>query len=101
MDDFMKIRFALDNVHPPSLGEGAHAAFDRVLNGVAMGDVESRDARTYARLLGGRMAGRSGVAAGARGASERPRLQVARVQTDESPGQVSLSVKQKEAATLI
>ena len=36
LDDFLIIRFALDNVRPRSLGEGARAAFDRVLNGEAM-----------------------------------------------------------------
>jgi len=54
MDDFMMIRFALDNVHPPSIGEGARAAFDRVLNGEAMGDRDTRDGRSYARLRANR-----------------------------------------------
>ena len=57
MDDFLLIRFALDNVHPPSLGEGARAAFDRVLNDEAIGDADSRDGKSYARLRGTRMAG--------------------------------------------
>ena len=33
MDDFLKIRFALDNVHPPELGKNARKAFDRLLDG--------------------------------------------------------------------
>jgi hypothetical protein len=36
MDDFLLIRFALDNVHPPSLGEGARAAFNRVKRWVTL-----------------------------------------------------------------
>ena len=103
MDDFLMIRFALDNVHPRSLGEGARAAFDRVLNGEAMGDADSRDGMSYARLRGNRMAGRlRGVTAGTRVTSQRPaRLQLAGVQQDGSLDRASLCVKQKEAAASI
>lgn len=52
MDDFLMIRFALDNVHPTELGEGARKAFDRVLSGEANADTESRDGRKYERLRG-------------------------------------------------
>ena len=57
MDDFRMIRFALDNVHPRSLGEGARTAFDRVLKGEAMGDADSSDAKSYARMRGNPPAG--------------------------------------------
>lgn len=100
MDDFMMIRFALDNVHPPSLGEGARAAFDRVLNGVAMGDVDSPDGRAYARLRGS-LVRRSGAAAPRVASEGPPTLQPAGVQRHKSLGGASLPVRQKEAAASI
>ena len=52
MDDFLMIRFALDNVRPTELGEVARKAFERVLSGEAIADPESRDGRKYERLRG-------------------------------------------------
>ena len=63
MDDFLMIRFALDNVHPADLGEGARKAFDRVLSGEAIADPDSGDGRQYERLRG--MARRSNEKMGA------------------------------------
>jgi hypothetical protein len=92
MDDFLLIRFALDNVRPLSLGQDAYAAFDRVLRGDAVGDPDGRDGRSYARLRGGRVAGAPrGVATGARVTSRRP----ARLD------RASLFLKQKEAAASV
>ena len=102
MDDFLMIRFALDNVHPPSLGEGARAAFDRLLNGEAMGDADSRDGKSYARLRGNRTAGRLHGVSNARVTSQRPpRLQLASVPQDGSLDRAPLFLKQKEAAASI
>lgn len=42
MDDFMIVRIALDNVHPPQIGLKAMDAFDRIVDGRAVGDTESR-----------------------------------------------------------
>jgi hypothetical protein len=99
MDDFLMIRFALDNVHPSSLGEGARAAFDRVLNGEAIGDADSRDGKSYARLRGNR---RLHGVSNARVTSQRPpRLQRASVQQDGSLNRAPLFLKQKEAAASI
>ena len=79
MDDVLMIRSALENVHPRSLGEDAHAAFDRVLNGEAV--------------------------AGTRVTSQRPsRLQLADdpvVREDGSLEGVSLFLRQKEAAASV
>lgn len=58
MDDFLMIRFALDNVRPRSLAEAARDAFDRVLDGQAIADDDSRDATKYERLRRTRTAGR-------------------------------------------
>ncbi len=55
MDDFLKVRFALDNVHPRELGENAHRAFDRILSGEAVADPDSADASKYRNLRGPRM----------------------------------------------
>lgn len=52
MDDFLKIRFALDNVHPPELGENARKAFDRLLDGEAPSG-DSPDGIKYERLRRG------------------------------------------------
>ena len=103
MDDFLMIRFALDNVHPRSLGEGARTAFDRVLNGEAMGDADSRDGKSYGRLRGNSTAGRLRVVTtGTRVTSQRPpRLQLASLQQDGSLDRASLFLKQKEAAASI
>ncbi len=103
MDDFLLIRFALDNVRPLSLGQDAHAAFDRVLRGDAVGDPDGRDGRSYARLRGGRVAGAPrGVATGARVTSQRPaRLRLAGGQQDGSLDRASLFLKQKEAAASV
>lgn len=105
MDDFLMIRFALDNVYPRSLGEGARSAFDRVLNGDALADAHSRDGRKYARLRGGGMAGlhegTSGTRLRPRTSPSTLRLADAAVQQDGSLGRESLVRKQKEAAASV
>ncbi len=51
MDDFLTVRFALDNVHPRELGERARDAFDRILRGQAAADPDvARDAGTSDRV---------------------------------------------------
>lgn len=47
MDDFMKVRFALDNVHPPDVAEAAAQAFDRILRGEPIADADSADWQRY------------------------------------------------------
>lgn len=105
MDDLTMIRFALDNVHPRSLGEGALAAFDRVLNGDALADAHSRDGRKYARLRGDGMIelheGTSGTHLKPRTSPSTLRLADASVQQDGSLGRESLVQKQKEAAASV
>jgi hypothetical protein len=54
MDDLLMIRFALDNVRPPEIAEGARQALDRLLDGKAVADLDSRDGRRYERLRGRR-----------------------------------------------
>lgn len=102
MDDFLMIRSALENLHPRSLGEGACAAFDRVLNGEAVADADSRDGRRYDRLRGNRMAGRLIEATGTRVTSQEPqRLQLADDPVVLEKGSLdgaSLFLMQKEAA---
>jgi len=49
MDDFLKVRFALDNVHPPEVAKAAVQAFDRILGGKAVSDTGSPDWERYAR----------------------------------------------------
>ncbi len=105
MDDLWMIRFALDNVHPRSLGEGARVAFDRVLNGDALFDAASRDGRRYARLRGdpktGLHEGTSGNHVKPRTSPSSLRLADASVQRHASPGRESLVQKQKEAAASV
>ena len=50
MDDFLKVRFALDNVHPPEVAKAAVQAFDRILGGKAVSDTGSPDWERYAEL---------------------------------------------------
>ncbi|HET9309888.1 MAG TPA: hypothetical protein VFP41_01520 [Actinomycetota bacterium] len=47
MDDFMKVRFALDNVRPPEVAEAAAKAFDRILEGEPIADADSPDRKRY------------------------------------------------------
>jgi hypothetical protein len=54
MDDLLMIRFALDNVRPPEIAEGARQALDRLLDGDAVADLDSPDGRRYVRLTRGR-----------------------------------------------
>jgi hypothetical protein len=100
MDDFLLIRFALDNVHPPSLGECARAAFDRMINGEAVADTDSRDGKSYARLRDSGMAGRLGGALTDKPVTyQRPSsIGLARGQHDGSLDGAILFRKQKEAA---
>lgn len=49
MDDLLMIRFALDNVHPPEIAEGARQALDRLIDGDGVGDHETPDGRRYER----------------------------------------------------
>ena len=55
MDDFLTVRFALDNVHPRELGETAREAMNRILSGEAVADPDSADGRKYERLREPRM----------------------------------------------
>ena len=99
MDDFLMIRFALDNVRPRSLGEGARAAFDRVLNGEAMSDGDSRDGRSYARLRANRAGRIHGITTGIRATSQRAaELQLASDPQAGSFDDASLLLRQREAA---
>ena len=54
MDDLLMIRFALDNVHPVEIAQGARQALDRLLDGEAVADLDSGDGRRYERLRRGR-----------------------------------------------
>ena len=54
MDDLLMIRFALDNVHPEEIAQGARRALDRLLDGEAVADLDSCDGRRYERLRRGR-----------------------------------------------
>lgn len=54
MDDLLMIRFALDNVRPGEIAEGAREALDRLLDGEGVIDRNTRDGRRYERLRGGR-----------------------------------------------
>ena len=102
MDDFLMIRFALDNVRPRSLGESAHAAFDRVLNGEAMGDGDTRDGRSYARLRANRAGRIHGVTTGTRATPQRAaELQLASDPQAGSFDDASLIFKQKESAASV
>ena len=49
MDDFMIVRFALDNVRPPEIALKAMEAFDCIVNGSGVGDTESVDWARYRR----------------------------------------------------
>lgn len=49
MDDLLMIRFALDNVHPPEIAEGARRALDRLIEGDALEDLDSTDGRRHER----------------------------------------------------
>lgn len=49
MDDLLMIRFALDNVHPPEIAEGARRALDRLIDGDALEDLDSTDGRRHDR----------------------------------------------------
>lgn len=49
MDDLLMIRFALDNVHPPEIAEGAHRALDRLIEGDALEDLNSTDGPRHER----------------------------------------------------
>ena len=55
MDDFLTVRFALDNVHPRELGETAREALNRILSGEAVADPDSADGCKYEGLRGPRM----------------------------------------------
>ena len=99
MDDFLIIRFALDNVRPRSLGESAHAVFDRVLNGEAMGDGDTRDGRSYARLRATRAGRIHGVTTGPRATvAEGRRASARRDPQAGSFDDASLLLRQKEEA---
>ena len=47
MDDVLIIRIALDNVHPPELGENARKALDRLLEGEIASVRPSTDGRGH------------------------------------------------------
>ena len=49
MDDFMIVRFALDNVRVPEIGANAQEAFNRIIRGRARIDPDSPDGRAYER----------------------------------------------------
>jgi len=52
VDDFLTVRFALDNVHPRELGETARDAFDRILRGQAAADPDVAEGRRNERPRG-------------------------------------------------
>jgi hypothetical protein len=49
VDDFLTVRFALDNVHPPELATRAREALERIIDGRAVAEPGSEDGRRYAR----------------------------------------------------
>jgi hypothetical protein len=49
VDDFLTVRFALDNVHPPELATRAREALERIIDARAVVDPGSEDGRRYAR----------------------------------------------------
>ena len=49
MDDFMLVRFALDNVRVPDIAATAQEALDRIIRGRAVVDRDSPDGRAYER----------------------------------------------------
>ena len=52
MDDLLIIRIALDNVHPPELGENARRALSRVLEGEVKSTQPSADGRRHEPVRG-------------------------------------------------
>ena len=48
MDDFLTVRFALDNVHPQELATRAREALERIIDGRAVVDPASEDGRRCA-----------------------------------------------------
>ena len=65
MDDLLIIRIALDNVHPPELGENARSALDRLLEGDVMSTRPSTDGRGH-EPLGGQAVRSERITAGSR-----------------------------------
>ena len=49
MDDFMLIRFALDNVRVPEIAATAQEALDRIIQGKAIVDRDTPDGRAFER----------------------------------------------------
>jgi hypothetical protein len=49
MDDFMLLRFALDNVRVPEIAATASEALDRIIQGRAHIDPDTPDGRSYER----------------------------------------------------
>lgn len=49
MDDFMLVRFALDNVRVPEIAATAQEALDRIIQGRPSVDPDSDDGRAYER----------------------------------------------------
>ena len=49
MDDFMLVRFALDNVRVPEIAATAEKALDRIIQGRAVVDPDGPDGRAYER----------------------------------------------------
>ena len=49
MDDFMLVRFALDNVRVPEIAATASEALDRIIQGRAHVDPDTPDGRSYER----------------------------------------------------
>ena len=47
MDDFMIVRFALDNVRVPEIAATAQEALDRIIQGRPAFDPDSDDGRVY------------------------------------------------------
>jgi len=49
MDDFMLVRFALDNVRVPEIAEAAEQALERIIRGRPVLDPDSPDAQAHER----------------------------------------------------
>jgi hypothetical protein len=62
MDDFMLIRFALDNVRVPEIAATAQEALDRIIQGKAIVDRDTPDGRALERGLRRRHAPKAAAA---------------------------------------
>jgi hypothetical protein len=72
MDDFMLLRFALDNVRVPEIAATASEALDRIIQGRAHIDPDTPDGRSYERAR--RRRNEAQPSAPAKAATPGPRL---------------------------